>query len=394
MTDAFDGKTKQRNLIDFILNAKNKARLTVMGVIFYDPNPNSDVFSLFQGFKYATPLDIPINMPLIQPFLDFIKEVICRNKKILYNYVIGWISNIMQNIGFKNEVAIVLRGLQGTGKNTFTNTLCEMMSGYSESNITDIDELSGTFNSVVESKMLLVLNELQDTNGKPVDGSGRLKSMLTEYKFRRNEKHQARYTAQNVGNFILLTNNANPVFIEPDDRRFFVVEVNPVHKKDRAYWSRLYALIGGENNNPPHNVEFYEELTRYFRTYNINQFDVTDIPMTREKRQAIKWNMQPLEMFLTVNYAAIYWGLQKKELDMLIPTYMKDRDKFKDKLEQKLHWRCIREEECAHKGIPYNRKNRSHYYFFYDMDKETYAPYAPEIEEDVEEEEEECETEI
>ena len=62
----------------------------------------------------------------------------------------------------KTETALILKGLQGVGKNTFTDVLCEMMSGYSVSNITEISELTGNFNSVIESKMLLVLNELKN----------------------------------------------------------------------------------------------------------------------------------------------------------------------------------------------------------------------------------------
>ena len=65
---------------------------------------------------------------IIDPFLKLIKEVICSNDDELYNYVIGWISIMIQHSGIKNEAALILKGLQRIGKNTFTNVISELLS--------------------------------------------------------------------------------------------------------------------------------------------------------------------------------------------------------------------------------------------------------------------------
>ena len=95
---------------------------------------------------------------MIEPFINFIKEIICSDDNELFTYVIGWIATMIQNPGVKNETALILKGLQGVGKNRFTDILCELLAGYSERNINDIEELTGNFNSNVENKMLLILN--------------------------------------------------------------------------------------------------------------------------------------------------------------------------------------------------------------------------------------------
>ena len=79
--------------------------------------------------------------------MDLINEVICVNDEVLHNYVLNWISNIIQHPGIKNETALVIKGLQDFGKNTFTDVISEILAGYSANNVTEMNELTGNFNS-------------------------------------------------------------------------------------------------------------------------------------------------------------------------------------------------------------------------------------------------------
>ena len=205
---------------------ENMFKLTIKGIKFN--SRDKDILSVFQDFKYDF-LD-SFEIEIINDFLSLIKEVICDNNEEMYKYVISWIANIIQNPGLKNETALILKGLQGAGKNTFTNVICELLAGYAAKNVTDISELTGNFNSVVESKMLIVLNELSNcSNGKQINFNT-LKSIITDNTIRINEKNQPRRTAENVANFIFVTNNSFPVKIEAGDRRYVVMSVNAKHK--------------------------------------------------------------------------------------------------------------------------------------------------------------------
>jgi hypothetical protein len=112
--------------------------------------------------------------------------VICGKEKDSFNYLIGWLANIFQNVlflfifsvylfgkvGKRNETCVVLLGEEGVGKNCFTNTICELTSGYSESNISQI----GKFNEILRGKVILVLNEKENERKK----GGKLWSLITE----------------------------------------------------------------------------------------------------------------------------------------------------------------------------------------------------------------------
>ncbi|KAH7829183.1 uncharacterized protein MONOS_8709c2 [Monocercomonoides exilis] len=104
------------------------------------------------------------NNEIIRPFLDLTREVFANDNEELHQFILCCISSIVQNPGKKAETSLVFKGLQGIGKNVWTNVLVELLAGYSCPNVTEIAELTGQFNSIVEVKMLIVLNELKNNN--------------------------------------------------------------------------------------------------------------------------------------------------------------------------------------------------------------------------------------
>ncbi|KAA6388444.1 MAG: hypothetical protein EZS28_016030 [Streblomastix strix] len=119
----------------------------------------------------------------------------------------------------KSRAAIVLQGRQVTGKNRFTDVIAELTSRYSCSNITNIDEFTGRFNSVIENKLFAVLNEMMNYNDSKKCVATVTKSIISDLTIRINEKNQPRRTAENVMNIIYVTNADMPVQLDTDDRR-------------------------------------------------------------------------------------------------------------------------------------------------------------------------------
>ena len=322
---------------------ENMTPLLIKGVRF---NSTADkVMSIFHGFKYSV-LD-NFNMDIIEEFLKLIKEVIADSNLELYFYILNWISFIVQNPGVKTETALILKGLQGIGKNTFTDVLCEMMSGYSVSNITEISELTGNFNSVIESKMLLVLNELKNAGEDRLANFNALKSVITDKVIRINEKNQPRRTSENVANFIFCTNNSFPVKIEMGDRRYVVMSCNGVHKNDFDYWEAL---------NKSFTPEFYAHLLTFFMKRDISKFNPRKIPMTEAKQDIIEASRSALDVWICDHYDELVKGLPCDEALVSKPSEMKERTfqlQLKDKCDRKRvqssgvrKWHYVLKNEC------------------------------------------------
>ena len=270
---------------------KYLSKFVKQGVKFNARVNKENVLSLFHGYKYQ--LLEQVNLDLINMFLTFIREVICDNNTDVYNYVIGWIATMIQNPGIKNETALVLKGLQGIGKNRFTDILSELLSGYSAKNVTEISELTGTFNSIVEGRMLIVLNELKNCGEERLANFDALKSIITDDCIRINEKNQPRRTAENVASFIFCTNHSFPVKIESGDRRYVVLNVNAKYKGNFKYFKQLMDSCTSD---------FYDNLLTYFSTYDLSEFNVREIPMTEAKQDIIAASRSPIDLFIMKHY--------------------------------------------------------------------------------------------
>ncbi|KAA6364999.1 MAG: hypothetical protein EZS28_039474 [Streblomastix strix] len=189
-----------------------------IGIKFISNNPQ--IFNVFQGFKYIQ-LD-EVNQTKIDQFLGLVKDTIASNDELINEYLLNWFSYIVQNVGKKTETSIILQGLQGIGKNVFTNVLCELLAGYSSKNITDIDDFIGKFNTAIENKMLAIANEMKNFGESRISNMDTLKSINTESSFMINEKCISKHEVENVVNIIMVTNNVFPLKIETSDRRYVV----------------------------------------------------------------------------------------------------------------------------------------------------------------------------
>ena len=299
--------------------------LTVKGVAFNSDDDN--VFSTFQGYKYKV-LD-KINYSVIETFINFIHEVICNNNDEAFTYVIGWIANMIQNPGKKNETALVLKGLQGIGKNRFTDIISELTAGYSCKNVTEINELTGTFNSVVENKMFIVLNEMKNNGDDRLANFNTLKSIITDDVIRINEKNQPRRTAENVANFVFVTNNSFPVKIESGDRRYIVLHCNGKYKGQFEFFKNLMGKC---------TPEFYDNLLTYFIKYDLSAFNVRCIPMTEAKQDLIEASRTPVDQWICDHYTSLLEGMECSTALSCKPKDMKDKTfqlQIKDKCERK-----------------------------------------------------------
>ena len=243
---------------------------------------------------------------MIEPYLNHIRDIICDGKEYCYEYVLNWMSYIIQNPLGKTETAIVLLGEPGAGKNTFTNVFAELFGVYSNMNITNIDDICGKFNTGAVNKKLLVCNELSSVELNKYLNEDALKSMITEYTMVVNEKMEKKVTMDNVCNFIFVSNDNNPLIIRDGDRRYVVLRVNSSRIGDSEYWNMLKTLVKS--------YEFKMELYNYLRTRDLSNVNLRKIPMTEAKKMIIEANRSSYEIFIKENYERFVEGYNKDEV--------------------------------------------------------------------------------
>jgi hypothetical protein len=101
-----------------------KKLFLITGVKFYSKYPC--YLSLFQGYSFDYD---NTNHDIIKPFLDHVFNFISDSNNELYDYILNWISYLLQNPGSKTETEFIIIGEQGTSKNKYFTDVISKLFG-------------------------------------------------------------------------------------------------------------------------------------------------------------------------------------------------------------------------------------------------------------------------
>jgi hypothetical protein len=125
--------------------------------------------------------------------------------------------------------AIIMRSDQGTGKNWLEDHLLSPLLGNTNVGSTSLSKVIGQFNGGQFYKKLLIINEVNDDRIKTYD---RLKDIVSDSFKMVEEKYQPVRQQQLFLGVWIFTNHNYPIYIDADDRRFFVTP-RIMHKESK-----------------------------------------------------------------------------------------------------------------------------------------------------------------
>ena len=181
---------------------------------------------------------------LVQPILDHLRDVITGPDHL--EFLIAWLAQQVQDPAEKTQVAIVLQGKQGVGKNIVFDFWKENVLGFDMShpkNCTAFqtsdpsEHIFGKHAEAQQNKVFVMIDEISGDDMRPL--MSRLKDRITNSTINVNPKCHKEYSVRNMSNFLCTTNNMNPLNIEPEERRFVVFGCNSSKKGDTAYFNEL-----------------------------------------------------------------------------------------------------------------------------------------------------------
>lgn len=154
------------------------------------------------------------------------------------DYIMRWLAWAVQNPDKPAEVALVLRGGQGTGKGVLGRAMCTVF-GQHGLQVSSAMQFAGRFNAHLRDVCLLFADEAV----RPEDPNARsaLKTLLTEPSLAIEGKGRDIVAASNHTKVIMASNDRWVVPTEQDDRRFAVFGVSSAHAQDSRYFSALFA---------------------------------------------------------------------------------------------------------------------------------------------------------
>jgi hypothetical protein len=286
------GRVEGKNITAWDIYKKHHQLFTYDYIAFESTDPK--VFSNFQGYKYNQVKEV--NMELIKPFLNHVREIICDGNDELYDYITRYCAKIIRNHDCKLETALVILGDERTGKNVATNVWCELLSGYSNPNA-DMQHITGPYNACIEGMKMMVVNELTDANSNKWLSSDILKKLISDKKFQCRDLYSSVRTVDNRNHFFFVSNNNFCLRMSGSDNRYVVFKVSSKRRGDHDYFQKLCDGF---------TKEFYDHLfTYYYRDVNIDGFNHRKIPMTEAKKDIIESSKSPYELFLEARWGDI-----------------------------------------------------------------------------------------
>jgi len=165
-------------------------------------------------------------------------KFLCGTEEV-FDWVSKWLAYPLQHPGAKMHQALVFHGVrEGTGKNLFFSVMERIYGEYSM--VINQAMLNSDFNEYLSRKLFIVADEVLTQQDRRHQ-KGMIKGMITGTKHQLNEKNMPRWQEDNLTNFVFLSNELQPLAVDPEDRRFMVVKVEESHPQ--SYFQKLAAEI-------------------------------------------------------------------------------------------------------------------------------------------------------
>lgn len=233
---------KRRLLADSLFSMHNTTR--IKGLIF-EPGEKALVDTAagkkanqWAGFEIA-PSQSKVKDEDVRIFTNYVREVLCSEDEVLYDWVMSWLAHLFQEPGNKCGTALVLVGTPGAGKTFLSEHIIRPIIGMTHSlQVNDIAKIVAKHNTQTACKVFIECDEA--TNNRQKLTAALLKSLITDKTVLVEPKGVDAYELNNHARFIFTSNDVEDALYLPDganDRRFTVVEVSDEKVgKIEDYW--------------------------------------------------------------------------------------------------------------------------------------------------------------
>jgi hypothetical protein len=214
---------------------------------------------------------------------DHILNVICAGNQEHSDFLVGWMARLVQQPAERGEVAVVMRGGEGTGKGTLAKALLHILGQHGLA-VSNSKHLTGNFNGHLRDTVLLFADEAFFAGDRAHVGV--LKALITEPFLMIEAKYQ---NAVQMPNFVHLMMASNEDWVVPaalDARRFFVLEVSAARANDHAYFSAIWREMADGG---------YEAMLRDLLDYDLTLYNPRRVPATAGLQRQKKLSLPTAE---------------------------------------------------------------------------------------------------
>jgi hypothetical protein len=268
-------------------------RKKYIGGVIFDPSGTPsppDVLNLWTGFAIKPE---PGDWSLLRAH---IRDVLCSGNEAWDRYLMGWMARMVQCPAEQGEVAVLMRGEEGTGKGTLAKALLHILGQHGIA-ISNSRHLTGNFNAHLRDALFLFADEAFYA-GDPKH-VGVLKSLITEPYLTIEGKYQNAVQSPNFLHVMMASNNEWVVPASLTARRFFALDVPDTVRGNHPYFAAIWKQMeaGG-----------YAAMLHDLLHYDLTGFNVRDVPETEALQRQKKLSLAiPESWWLDVLHRGYVW---------------------------------------------------------------------------------------
>lgn len=256
---------------------------------------NKKQYNLFDDFHHLDAIKIQQDNDYLTPIFEQIDSLTgyCKGGR---EYVLSWLSHIVQKPHLLPNTCLVFIGSEGSGKDQFASFLSKVLNENYYGITTNLDNITGRFNSSLAGKLLYVVNETD-----PIESSQRaekIKFVVTASEFTMEKKFKDPIKVKNFSRFIFFSNKLfafpmdagarRPVIYKTSDK--FLIS-NMGEEQHMKHWTNL---IENHYKNPECQKAFLE----YLRKYDIGKWNPRDFEKSNLHKDLDQANIPIICKFL------------------------------------------------------------------------------------------------
>ncbi|HYE37515.1 DUF5906 domain-containing protein [Methylocaldum sp.] len=170
-------------------------------------------------------------------FWELTFESICAGNDTFFDYSRKYLAHGVQKPWELPGVAVVLRGGQGIGKNSYVDHYGRLF-GPHFTTLSDMGRLLGRFNSALAGKVVIHLVEAVWGGDRAAEG--KLKSLITDGRQMIERKGREPVEISNFARLFLSSNEQWCAPVGLDDRRYLILDAKDTYRNNHQFFDQLY----------------------------------------------------------------------------------------------------------------------------------------------------------
>lgn len=247
------------------------------------------------------------------PFLEHCEYII--PDPIERGYLLDYLAYCVQNPGMKVHWAMLLQGVQGTGK-SFFGTVMKLILGEHNVKSPSNEDMHDKYTDWQKNCQFIIVEELM-ARGR-LELMNKLKPMITQSSCIIREMYSPSYELPNRYNFLILTNHEDAIIIDEHDRRYCVLW-SPAQPREESYYKKLFEWA--ESNS---GKILYHLLSRDLSAFPAKGH----APATKAKAELVRLSATPLKAWIMDGIEGEGWPfmgdvIAASHLAKCVPSYIK-----------------------------------------------------------------------